>query len=230
MSRCLFLYLLSLTDDRLSKEQEKSPRASVLNLPWHLRAPAIFEEFLFYPNLGLSSHCSVLLSPTVASSLHLNMLFRERKAELHVEVLRQPTPSDHSIFIPHAAIEEKILEWLQKTFAGFFINTYVNAPNNDMPPYAHLIESIRIVDYSGPGSPHDYHALDEVTPVVHVYMLREPQEAPKEQRAQKTQHLDLPSKALAGTWDSLMFDTIDPNQILRSLARISTTRKWFSSA
>jgi len=152
------------------------------------------------------------------------MLFRERRAELHVEVLRQPTASDHSLFIPHTTIEEKVLEWLHKTFAGFFINTYVDAPNSDIPPYAHLIKSIRIVDYSGPGSPHDYHALDEVTPVVRVYMPREPEESPKEQRAQRAQHLDLPSKALAGIWDSLTFDTIDPNQILRSLARISTVR------
>lgn len=98
-------------------------------------------------------------------------------------------------------------------------------------PNADRIESIRVTDFSGPTDtqPYAFKALSDVKLTVHAYELhsmvnrsspdrRNPQNVSSEGPGRVT---ILPNKALAGTWDSLVFEKFDPAQILRSIARIS---------
>lgn len=152
-----------------------------------------------------------------------------RSAELHFEVLLKDDSSETSEYVSPSTIGPKVRDWLLQDFAGFFVDTYVELPTNGGLKYVHLIQFIRVVDFLGPAAFNDYHALHQLTPIVHVYELHTPEDGSPvrsnkqgQQQGVQERMLVLPSKVLAGTWDSLMFDTVDPRQILRSITRIST--------
>ena len=155
------------------------------------------------------------------------MTYEARKAELHVEVLRSGDENEDCEYVSNVVLEAEVLEWLLQSFAGFFVDNDVERPTDGSLHHASLIQSIRVVDYVGPNPPDAYHETGEVEIVVHAYELCTPKEATNTKGYRATQHsvqermLDLPSSNLANAWDNLMFETINPAQILRSISRIS---------
>lgn len=110
-------------------------------------------------------------------------------------------------------------------------NLLLTGPVNSLPN-AERIESIRVTDYSGPldTDSRAFKTFDDVRVTVHAYELHSAVNESALQGRRVPQHISnegpgritiLPSEALAGTWDSLVFEDFDPAQILRSIARIS---------
>lgn len=154
-----------------------------------------------------------------------------RKPELHIEILLkdhldQIQPYEH---IPRHNLEADVLPWLLH-HDGFYFDACVDIKDVNIP-HANLIQSVRIVDFCGPGRPDTFHEIDDVRLVLHCYRLNDPHSPielsngrgimNKQQNGVQERVTELPSKTLAGTWDSLMFESINPAQTLRSIARIS---------
>ena len=150
---------------------------------------------------------------------------------MHVEVLLKTTDGEDEEYIPKFTIEVKVRDWLLQYLSCSEVGTYLDIPTDSRLQHAQLLQSVRIADFTGPTGPDDFHTLEGVNLIIHVYELCAPPEiVPTHKQGVQGRMLDLPSRSLAGIWDSLMFETIDPKQILRSIARISAALTYCQSA
>lgn len=153
-----------------------------------------------------------------------------RISELHVEVPLNEHCHDIFGYVPKHKIEAAVADWLHMTHAGFFVDTHVDVPVDAGLPYADHIRSIRIVDYVGPYNQESvegssFHDIDKSCLKVHAYELHPPPSSiPISNTVEDPQihGLRLPNQLLATTWESLLFESINPKQLLRSISRIST--------
>lgn len=151
------------------------------------------------------------------------MMPKDRKGELHFEVLLKEYDQQYEYF-PRASLEAEVSQWLQSSLLDQYqSNTDVEVPS--CLEHAHLIQSIRVADASGPPNPDDRYNIQTFLPVVHAYELHELEGNDRQSRQDTAERMiELPSRNLAGIWDSLMFETIDPSQTLRSISRSSLSR------
>lgn len=101
-----------------------------------------------------------------------------------------------------------------------------------------LIDSVDIVDFTGPDNVTGYHKLSDAKLDLQAYVLHsDDDDGTGTIRRQIKQHQDdddqlpqarvieLPSKALNGAWDSLVFDDSLPSRLLRYMTRMISMMK-----
>ena len=94
--------------------------------------------------------------------------------------------------------------------------------------HAEHVESVEIVDYTGPEQNNGFYPVDEVELDVQAYTLRRESETGQRRTIDQTDGdgacqariLALPNTALHYEWSSLVFDDALPSKLLRSLVRM----------
>ncbi|KAK4986386.1 hypothetical protein LTR50_005364 [Elasticomyces elasticus] len=147
------------------------------------------------------------------------------KPILHIEVRLK---SSRGVFVRTDLVRREVADWLSTEFLNLSIDQDVNG--YDDLEHAHVIDSINVVDASGTAVDTAVYKLDQVQLDVQAYELHSDDGSPSRRVIEQwpEQEMDqpqarvtlLPSRALSGAWDSLVYEDKIPARLLQFMTRM----------